>query len=76
MLGSWGSSGARTTVAVLSRVWHTFAKLALPILALALVALQGDGFDPADLTPLPGQDHPSARSLIASHAQPDGSSRW
>jgi uncharacterized membrane protein YbhN (UPF0104 family)/membrane-associated phospholipid phosphatase len=42
MLGSWGVSGARTTVAVLvSGVWNAFAKLALPILALALVALQG-----------------------------------
>jgi uncharacterized membrane protein YbhN (UPF0104 family)/membrane-associated phospholipid phosphatase len=42
MLGSWGYSGARTTVAVLvSGVWNAFAKLALPILALALVLLQG-----------------------------------
>src|SRR5512132_1498919 len=42
MLGSWGFSGARTTVAVLvSGVWNAFAKLGLPILALALVALQG-----------------------------------
>ena len=42
MLGSWGYSGARTTVAVLvSGVWNAFAKLGLPILALALVLLQG-----------------------------------
>jgi uncharacterized membrane protein YbhN (UPF0104 family)/membrane-associated phospholipid phosphatase len=42
MLGSWGYSGARITVAVLvSGVWNAFAKLALPILALALVLLQG-----------------------------------
>src|SRR5215216_413094 len=42
MLGSWGYSGARTTVAVLvSGVWNAFAKLALPLLALALVLLQG-----------------------------------
>jgi uncharacterized membrane protein YbhN (UPF0104 family)/membrane-associated phospholipid phosphatase len=42
MLGSWGVSGSRTTVAVLvSGVWNAFAKLGLPILALALVALQG-----------------------------------
>ena len=42
MLGHWGYSGARTTVAVLvSGVWNAFAKLALPILALALVLLQG-----------------------------------
>jgi uncharacterized membrane protein YbhN (UPF0104 family)/membrane-associated phospholipid phosphatase len=43
MLGQWGYSGARTTVAVLvSGVWNAFAKLGLPILALALVALQGN----------------------------------
>jgi uncharacterized membrane protein YbhN (UPF0104 family)/membrane-associated phospholipid phosphatase len=43
MLGSWGYSGARITVAVLvSGVWNAFAKLGLPILALALVALQGN----------------------------------
>jgi uncharacterized membrane protein YbhN (UPF0104 family)/membrane-associated phospholipid phosphatase len=42
MLGSWGYSGARISVAVLvSGVWNAFAKLALPILALALVLLQG-----------------------------------
>src|SRR4029453_1442367 len=42
MFRSWGYSGARTTVAVLvSGVWNAFAKLALPILALALVLLQG-----------------------------------
>jgi uncharacterized protein (TIRG00374 family) len=42
MLGSWGYSGARTTVAVLvSGVWNAFAKLGLPVLALALVLLQG-----------------------------------
>src|SRR5512132_2308458 len=43
MLGNWGYSGARITVAVLvSGVWNAFAKLGLPILALALVALQGN----------------------------------
>jgi uncharacterized membrane protein YbhN (UPF0104 family)/membrane-associated phospholipid phosphatase len=42
MFGQWGFSGARTTVAVLvSGVWNSFAKLALPVLALALLALQG-----------------------------------
>jgi uncharacterized protein (TIRG00374 family) len=42
MLGSWGYSRGRTTIAVLvSGVWNTFAKLAIPVLALALVALQG-----------------------------------
>ena len=43
MLGSWGYSRSRTTVAVLvSGVWNAFAKLGLPVLALALVALQGN----------------------------------
>jgi putative heme transporter len=43
MLSSWGFSRGRTTIAVLvSGVWNTFAKLAIPVLALALVALQGD----------------------------------
>jgi putative heme transporter len=42
MLGSWGYSRSRTSVAVLvSGVWNAFAKLALPVLALALVLLQG-----------------------------------
>jgi hypothetical protein len=42
MLRSWGYSGSRISVAVLvSGVWNTFAKLALPVLALALVLLQG-----------------------------------
>jgi putative heme transporter len=43
MLGSWGFSRSRTTIAVLvSGVWNSFAKLAIPVLALALVALQGN----------------------------------
>jgi uncharacterized protein (TIRG00374 family) len=42
MFGSWGFSRSRATVALLvSGIWNNFAKLALPILALALVALQG-----------------------------------
>jgi hypothetical protein len=42
MLRSWGYSGSRTSVAVLvSGVWNAFAKLGLPVLALALLALQG-----------------------------------
>jgi uncharacterized membrane protein YbhN (UPF0104 family) len=43
MFGQWGYSRSRTTVAVLvSGVWNAFAKLGLPVLALALVALQGN----------------------------------
>ena len=42
MLGSWGFSRSRSTLAVLvSGVWNSFAKLGLPVFALALVALQG-----------------------------------
>jgi putative heme transporter len=42
ILGSYGYSRSRTSVAVLvSGVWNSFAKLALPVLALSLVALQG-----------------------------------
>jgi putative heme transporter len=43
MLGSWGFSKGRTTISVLiSGVWNAFLKLAMPILALALLALSGD----------------------------------
>jgi uncharacterized protein (TIRG00374 family) len=42
MLGSWGYSRSRTTTAVLvSGVWNSFIKLGLPVLALALVLIQG-----------------------------------
>jgi uncharacterized membrane protein YbhN (UPF0104 family) len=50
MLGSWGFSKSRITVPVLiSGVWNTFAKLALPVLALAVLALQGNA-SPARIT--------------------------
>jgi putative heme transporter len=43
MLGSWGFSGSRRTVAILvSGVWNSFIKLGLPVLALALLAFQGN----------------------------------
>jgi uncharacterized protein (TIRG00374 family) len=42
MLGSWGYSRSRSTTAVLvSGVWNSFIKLGLPVLAVALVLLQG-----------------------------------
>jgi uncharacterized protein (TIRG00374 family) len=42
MLGSWGYSRSRATTAVLvSGVWNSFIKLGMPVLALALVLLQG-----------------------------------
>lgn len=43
MLNSWGFSRGRSTIAVLiSGIWNNFIKFALPVLALALLALQGD----------------------------------
>jgi putative heme transporter len=43
MLDSWGFSRGRSSLAVLvTGVWNAFIKLALPVLALALIALQGD----------------------------------
>lgn len=42
MYRSWGFSKSRTTVALMvSGIWNNFAKLAMPVLALALLALQG-----------------------------------
>ncbi|MGI8807793.1 MAG: lysylphosphatidylglycerol synthase transmembrane domain-containing protein [Acidimicrobiales bacterium] len=42
MLGSWGFSRSRSTLSVIvSGLWNNFAKLGLPVLALALVALEG-----------------------------------
>jgi uncharacterized protein (TIRG00374 family) len=42
MLGSWGFSKSRTTLSVLvTGIWNNFLKLGMPILALALLALQG-----------------------------------
>jgi uncharacterized membrane protein YbhN (UPF0104 family) len=43
MLGYWGYSRSRATAAMLvSGVWNSLVKLGLPVLALALLALQGD----------------------------------
>ena len=43
MLGSWGFSRSRSTLSVIvSGLWNNFAKLGLPVLALALLAIQGD----------------------------------
>lgn len=42
MYSSWGFSRSRSSVSLLlSGVWNNFAKLGLPILALAIVAVQG-----------------------------------
>src|SRR5437773_603759 len=42
MFGSWGFSRSRITVSVLlTGLWNNFAKLGMPVLAVALLALQG-----------------------------------
>ena len=43
MYSSWGFPRSQSTLAILvSGVWNTFMKLALPMVALVLLALQGD----------------------------------
>lgn len=43
ILGSWGFSNSRATLAVLvSGIWNNFAKLGMPVLALAILALSGE----------------------------------
>jgi uncharacterized membrane protein YbhN (UPF0104 family) len=42
MLGSWGFSKSRISVsAIVSGIWNNFAKLAMPIMAVSILALQG-----------------------------------
>jgi uncharacterized protein (TIRG00374 family) len=42
MFGSWGFSKSRITVSVLvTGIWNNFAKLAMPIVAVAILMLQG-----------------------------------
>jgi putative heme transporter len=42
MMSSWGFSRSRTTLSVVvTGIWNTFIKLGMPILALAVLALQG-----------------------------------
>jgi putative heme transporter len=43
ILGSWGFSNSRATLAVLvSGIWNNFAKLGMPVLALAILAVSGE----------------------------------
>jgi len=43
MLGSWGFSSSRATLTVLvSGIWNNFVKLGMPVVALAILAVQGD----------------------------------
>lgn len=47
MLGSWGFSRSRSTLSVVvSGLWNNFAKLGLPVLSLALLAMQGNASGP------------------------------
>ena len=42
MFGSWGFSRSRTSVSlIVAGIWNNFVKLAMPVLALSLLALQG-----------------------------------
>jgi uncharacterized membrane protein YbhN (UPF0104 family) len=42
MLGSWGFSKSRISVSVIvSGIWNNFAKLAMPIMAVSILAVQG-----------------------------------
>lgn len=46
MLGSWGFSTSRSTLSVLvTGIWNNLLKLGTPIVALAIVAVQGDAGD-------------------------------
>ncbi len=43
ILGSWGFSNSRATLAVLlTGIWNNFAKLGMPVVALAILAVQGE----------------------------------
>ena len=43
ILGSWGFSNSRATLAVLvTGIWNNFAKLGMPVVALAILAVSGD----------------------------------
>jgi len=43
ILGSWGFSNSRATLAVLvSGIWNNFAKLGMPVVALAILAVSGE----------------------------------
>jgi putative heme transporter len=43
MLSSWGFSKSRSTLSVtVTGIWNNFAKLGMPIVALAILALQGE----------------------------------
>ena len=82
MLGSWGYSRSRSTTAVLvSGVWNSFIKLGMPVLALALVALQGGATGGGSSPPCSASPGWSPRSwcsrlCCAAPSRPAGSGCW
>jgi putative heme transporter len=55
MLSSWGFSKSRSTLSVLvTGIWNNFVKLGMPIVALALLALQGESGDGRTVAALGG----------------------
>ena len=55
MLSSWGFSKSRSTLSVMvTGIWNNFVKLGMPIVALALLALQGESGDGRTVAALGG----------------------
>lgn len=55
MLSSWGFSKSRSTLSVLvTGIWNNFVKLGMPIVALALLALEGESGDGRTVAALGG----------------------
>jgi uncharacterized membrane protein YbhN (UPF0104 family) len=55
ILGSWGFSKSRSTVSlVVTGVWNNFVKLGTPVLALALLAFEGEATPPRVLAGIVG----------------------
>ncbi len=81
MLGSWGFSKSRITLSVLvSGIWNNFAKLAMPIFAVSLLALEGGAGGGRILSALIGfgalitavvglRAHPPQRGVRGAHRQ-------
>jgi len=55
MLSSWGFSKSRSTLSVMvTGIWNNFVKLGMPIVALAILALQGESGDGRTVAALGG----------------------
>ena len=87
MLGSWGFSKSRITLSVLvSGIWNNFAKLAMPIVAVSLLALEGGagggrilsaliGFGALDHRGRRVRAHPAERGVRGAHRERHGPAR-